>query len=98
MRIIRIDAACRQYLRNASCISEAFSAILPHTADELWSHLTFVEEQSVQLTDMPETIAVPNSEVTEEKFDRFMALRDDVLKALETARNEKLSVNLWKQT
>lgn len=47
---------------------------------------------------MPETIAVPNSEVTEEKFDRFMALRDDVLKALETARNEKLSVNLWKQT
>lgn len=72
--------------------------ILPHTADELWSHLTFVEEQSVQLTDMPETITVPNSEATEEKFDRFMALRDDVLKALETARNEKLSVNLWKQT
>lgn len=64
--------------------------ILPHTADELWSHLTFVEEQSVQLTDMPETIAVPNSEATEEKFDRFMALRDDVLKALETARNEKI--------
>ncbi|MCY8197443.1 hypothetical protein MOC57_18105, partial [Bacillus spizizenii] len=59
---------------------------LPHTADELWSHLTFVEEQSVQLTDMPETITVPNSEATEDKFDRFMAFRDDVLKALETAR------------
>lgn len=39
---------------------------------------------------MPETITVPNSEATEEKFDRFMALRDDVLKALETARNEKI--------
>lgn len=64
--------------------------ILPHTADELWSHLTFVDEQSVQLTDMPETIAVPNSEATEDKFDRFMSLRDDVLKALETARNEKI--------
>ncbi|MCY9011721.1 class I tRNA ligase family protein, partial [Bacillus inaquosorum] len=64
--------------------------ILPHTADELWSHLTFVEEQSVQLADMPETIAVPNSEATEDKFDRFMAIRDDVLKALETARNEKI--------
>lgn len=42
------------------------------------------------MTDMPETITVPNSEATEEKFDRFMALRDDVLKALETARNEKI--------
>ncbi|WP_336184107.1 isoleucine--tRNA ligase [Bacillus sp. 205(2023)] len=64
--------------------------ILPHTTDELWSHLTFVDEQSVQLTDMPETIAVPNNEATEDKFDRFMSLRDDVLKALETARNEKI--------
>lgn len=32
--------------------------ILPHTADELWSHLSFVEEPSVQLTDMPEGVAV----------------------------------------
>ena len=64
--------------------------ILPHTADEMWSHLSFVEEASVQLTDMPETIAVPDSQATEEKFDRFMELRNDVLKALETARNEKI--------
>ena len=28
--------------------------ILPHTADEMWSHLEHVEEESVQLTDMPE--------------------------------------------
>ncbi len=42
------------------------------------------------MTDMPETIAVPDSQATEEKFDRFMELRNDVLKALETARNEKI--------
>ena len=71
--------------------------ILPHTADEMWSHLSFVEEASVQLTDMPETIAVPDSQATEEKFDRFMELRNDVLKALETARNEKLSEDHWKR-
>ncbi|MBV5111232.1 isoleucine--tRNA ligase [Bacillus altitudinis] len=64
--------------------------ILPHTADELWSHLSFVEEPSVQLTDMPEGVAVPQAEVTEAKFDRFMEVRDDVLKALEIARNEKV--------
>ena len=64
--------------------------ILPHTADELWSHLSFVEEPSVQLTDMPEGVAVPQAESTEVKFDRFMEVRDDVLKALEIARNEKV--------
>ncbi|AVM23737.1 isoleucine--tRNA ligase [Bacillus pumilus] len=64
--------------------------ILPHTADELWSHLGFVEEPSVQLTDMPEGALVPQAEATEAKFDRFMEVRDDVLKALEIARNEKV--------
>ncbi|KPN13545.1 isoleucine--tRNA ligase [Bacillus australimaris] len=64
--------------------------ILPHTADELWSHLSFVEEPSVQLTDMPEGVTVPEAEATEAKFDRFMEVRDDVLKALEIARNEKV--------
>lgn len=64
--------------------------ILPHTAEEMWSHFTFVTEKSVQLTDMPETKEIPNAKETEEKFDRFMNLRDDVLKALETARNEKV--------
>ncbi|BAT48592.1 isoleucyl-tRNA synthetase [Bacillus altitudinis] len=64
--------------------------ILPHTADELWSHLSFVEEPSVQLTDMPKGVAVPQAEATEVKFDRFMEVRDDVLKALEIARNEKV--------
>ncbi len=64
--------------------------ILPHTADELWSHLSFVEEPSVQLTDMPEGVSVSQADATEAKFDRFMEVRDDVLKALEIARNEKV--------
>ncbi|OUZ10876.1 isoleucine--tRNA ligase [Bacillus pumilus] len=64
--------------------------ILPHTADELWSHLSFVEEPSVQLTDMPEGVTVSQADATEAKFDRFMEVRDDVLKALEIARNEKV--------
>ena len=33
---------------------KVLTPILPHTADEMWSHLEHVEEESVQLTDMPE--------------------------------------------
>ncbi|MBO1914738.1 class I tRNA ligase family protein, partial [Microvirga sp. 3-52] len=53
--------------------------ILPHTAEEMWSHLEHVEEESVQLTDMPE--AQDFGEKAKELVERFatlMAVRDDV--------------------
>ena len=49
-----------------------------------------VQEQSVQLTDMPEVKEQPNAKELLEKWSKFMDLRDDVLKALEEARNEKV--------
>lgn len=63
--------------------------ILPHTADEMWAHLENETAKSIQLTDMPE---VQNLEAEElrSKFDQLMLVRDDVLKALEEARNEKV--------
>ncbi|MRX73325.1 isoleucine--tRNA ligase [Bacillus lacus] len=64
--------------------------ILPHTADEVWTHISSVEGESVQLTDMPEAVKYSDAEKLEEKWDSFMELRDNVLKALEVARNEKL--------
>ncbi len=64
--------------------------ILPHTTEEVWSHISSVEEESVQLVDMPEAVHFENAEVLEQKWDAFMSLRDDVLKALEVARNEKV--------
>ena len=64
--------------------------ILPHTADEMWSHLEHVEEESVQLTDMPEAQDFGEKAVQlEERFATLMLVRDDVLKALEVARNDK---------
>ncbi|MEK4024149.1 isoleucine--tRNA ligase [Mammaliicoccus sciuri] len=65
--------------------------ILPHTADEMWNYLNVKEADSVQLTDMPE--ADEKGEVADklrERFDHLMAIRDDVLKALEEARNAKV--------
>lgn len=64
--------------------------ILPHTADEVWEHIDSVTEESVQLVDMPEVKEYEQSDELEKKWDAFMTLRDDVLKALEVARNDKV--------
>ncbi len=71
-------------------LTKLVAPILPHTADEVWSHISFVQEESVQLVDMPEALSISNSDEIEKKWDAFMELRDDVLKALEVARNEKV--------
>ncbi|MTD30316.1 isoleucine--tRNA ligase [Planomicrobium sp. YIM 101495] len=65
------------------------SPIIPHTADELWAHLDFVEEASVQLTDFPEVEWKDAYDALEEKWTQFMVIRDAVLKALEEARAAK---------
>lgn len=64
--------------------------ILPHTTDEMWKHLEHVEEDSVQLTDMPEVQDFgAEAEQVRERFATLMLIRDDVLKALEVARSDK---------
>ncbi len=65
--------------------------IIPHTTDELWAYLENVEEESVQLTDMPQAEDLgEKAEALRERFSKLMLVRDDVLKALEEARNAKV--------
>lgn len=71
-------------------LTKLVAPILPHTADEVWSFIPSVKEESVQLTDLPEYKEFPRATELEEKWTAFMELRDDVLKALEEARNEKV--------
>ncbi|WP_099352354.1 isoleucine--tRNA ligase [Fredinandcohnia onubensis] len=71
-------------------LTKLVTPILPHTADEVWKHIDSVNEESVQLVDMPISVEIVNADALEAKWDSFMELRDDVLKALETARNEKV--------
>ncbi|MBE4908801.1 isoleucine--tRNA ligase [Bacillus luteolus] len=71
-------------------LTKLMAPILPHTADEVWEQIAFVTEESVQLVDMPEVKTITNQDEIEAKWDSFMTLRDDVLKALEVARNEKV--------
>lgn len=71
-------------------LTKLTSPILSHTADEVWKFIPAVAEESVQLTDMPEYQELPNAAALEKKWSSFMKLRDEVLKALEEARNEKV--------
>ncbi|MFJ7830003.1 isoleucine--tRNA ligase [Peribacillus sp. NPDC097284] len=71
-------------------LTKLVSPILSHTADEVWTFIPGVTEESVQLTLMPEEISVDNAEAIEEKWTAFMHVRDNVLKALEEARNQKV--------
>lgn len=71
-------------------LTKLVTPILPHTAEEVWEYIPGVTEESVQLVDMPQVTEIENAAAIEEKWDTFMEIRDDVLKALETARNEKV--------
>lgn len=66
--------------------------IIPHTTDEMWSYLHaqgIVEEVSVQLTDFPEVDVQANFDSLRTKWEKIIDARDDILKALEEARNAK---------
>ncbi|MEJ7541009.1 isoleucine--tRNA ligase [Staphylococcus intermedius] len=69
-------------------MTKLLAPIIPHTAEEVWSHIEQVEEESVHLTNMPAKEEVDHALI--EKWNTFMALRDDVNRALEAARNEKV--------
>ncbi|PMC20129.1 isoleucine--tRNA ligase [Staphylococcus pettenkoferi] len=69
-------------------MTKLLAPILAHTADEVWSYIPHVQEESVHLTDMPKVQNVDTELV--EKWNTFMKLRDDVNRALEIARNEKV--------
>ncbi|WP_339249581.1 isoleucine--tRNA ligase [Sporosarcina sp. FSL W8-0480] len=65
--------------------------IIPHTTDELWAFLEHVDEESVQLTDMPQAEELgEHASTLRDRFAKLMLVRDDVLKALEEARNAKV--------
>ena len=66
------------------------SPIIPHTADEVWQYVPGAKEESVQLTDIPEADLSQLDEALEQKWDQFILVRDEVLKALERARKEKV--------
>ena len=68
---------------------KVLTPIIPHTTEELWSYIG-AEEASVQLTDFPEVDEQANFAELRAKWNKIIAIRDEVLKALEEARNAKV--------
>ncbi len=69
-------------------LSRLLSPILVFTADEAWENLPSQTVASVHLTEFPAVSKTDNSHLMS-NWERIFALRDEVMKALEEARNEK---------
>ncbi|MBA1395177.1 isoleucine--tRNA ligase, partial [Lactobacillus sp. XV13L] len=80
MQTVIYDAAVK--------IAKVLTPILPHTMEEVWSFLK-EKEDYVQLADMPAVESYANRTELLQNWEQFMKLRDDVLKVLETARDQK---------
>ncbi|SDC66157.1 isoleucyl-tRNA synthetase [Terribacillus halophilus] len=78
------------YYEIVKALVQMLAPILAHTTEEAWSHIPGEKAESVQLTDFPEAIAIADQDALLAKWDHFMKVRDDVLKALEIARSEKV--------
>ncbi|MDD6214827.1 MAG: class I tRNA ligase family protein, partial [Firmicutes bacterium] len=67
--------------------------VLAFTAEEIWRfmpHLKNEDDVSVMLNSMPRQQEKYDNSALEEKWDKIIAVRNDVNKALEPARNEKI--------
>lgn len=67
--------------------------VLAYTSEEIWKfmpHMDGDDAISVMLSSMPEAKAEYDSSELSDKWDKIIAVRNDVNKALEPARNEKI--------
>ncbi|ERK60073.1 isoleucine--tRNA ligase [Gemella bergeri ATCC 700627] len=63
--------------------------ILSFTAEEIYDNMPYEDAESVHLLDFPVKNIIVD-DVLEEKWDKLLKVRDDVNKALEESRNEKI--------
>ncbi|GAA0445757.1 isoleucine--tRNA ligase [Lentibacillus halophilus] len=77
------------YYEIVTTLVKLLTPVIPHTTDEIWEYIPGVEEESVQLTDIPEPRDITGFDKLYAKWDHFMQVRNDVLKALEEARETK---------
>lgn len=70
-------------------LAKLLTPIIPHTAEEIWSYLD-EEEEFAQLSNLPDIEELAGSAELVAKWDKFMTIRDYVLKANEAAREKKV--------
>ncbi|MCL1858980.1 MAG: isoleucine--tRNA ligase [Oscillospiraceae bacterium] len=74
-------------------LTRLIAPVLNFTSDEIWQHMALLESDdrtNVNFNDMPKyDKSLENKEIAD-KWDKLFEIRDDIMKALESARNEKL--------
>ncbi|MGM0174319.1 isoleucine--tRNA ligase [Enterococcus sp. DIV0800] len=85
------ERRCMQtvFYQAAVALTKLLTPIIPHTTEEIWSYLK-EDEEYVQLAELPSYEAFANQAELLDTWKAFMDFRDNVLKALEEARNEKV--------
>jgi isoleucyl-tRNA synthetase len=75
----------------ADGLARLLAPILPVTADEMWRHLPGTREASVHLAEFPirQSIAALTEPTLVARWQRLIAIRDEVNRALEGARQGK---------
>ncbi len=74
-------------------MTRMIAPILAYTADEIWEYMPHhqgADGRNVMYNEMPELTGVKADEAFTARWDRIHALRDDVQKALELSRKEKV--------
>ena len=84
-------------VRIADSLCRLLSPILVFTSDEAWENLPGQSCASVHMAEFPDAAAADNSGVLAANWERIFSIRDEVLKALEEARNANRSVRRSRQ-
>jgi len=77
--------------RILDCLVRMLAPILVHTTEETWAAMKFKSQgvESVHLTEMPKVDNSIDWQSSEPRWQKLMALRDEVLRVLEGLRREK---------
>lgn len=71
-------------------LATLLTPLIPHTTEEVYKYFVGEKKESIYLERMPIAKKYEDAEIIKEKYNKFMLFRDDVLKALENARNNKV--------
>lgn len=77
---------------NLNALVRVLTPLIPFTTEEIYNNMVNIseKEESVYLLNMPKVVEYENQSLLLEKYQKFMIFRNDVLKAIEEARNEKI--------
>ena len=75
---------------NLYALVRLLTPIIPHTTEEVYSYMSGMKEESVYLERLPGVVKHANSNAILDKYENFKEFRNDILKALEEARNNKV--------